>query len=40
VVFFYVPTASYTGVVTGSPTITPSGANTYIKFTGSGSYTA
>jgi hypothetical protein len=35
-----VPTASYTGTTTGSPTITTSGTNTIIKFTASGSYTA
>lgn len=35
-----VPTASYSGVTTGSPTITTSGSNTIIKFTASGSYTA
>jgi hypothetical protein len=36
-----VPTAFYTGTVTGSPTVTTSGANTFIAFTGStGSYTA
>lgn len=35
-----VPTASYSGVTTGSPTITTSGGNTIIKFTTSGSYTA
>jgi hypothetical protein len=35
-----VPTLSYTGLVTGSPTVTTSGANTIIKFTSSGSYTA
>jgi hypothetical protein len=40
VVIFYVATANYTGTTTGSPTITTSGANTYITFTGSGSYTA
>jgi hypothetical protein len=37
-----VPTASYSGVTTGSPTITTSGSNTIITFTtaGSGTYTA
>lgn len=40
VVIFSVPTANYTGTTTGSPTITTSGANTKIKFTASGSYTA
>jgi hypothetical protein len=35
-----VPTANYTGVTAGSPTITTSGSNTIIKFTASGSYTA
>jgi hypothetical protein len=34
------PTAQYTGTVTGSPTVTTSGSNTIIKFTSSGSYTA
>lgn len=32
-------TADYTGTVTGSPTVTTSGSDTIIKFTGSGSYT-
>jgi hypothetical protein len=41
VVILSVPTASYSGTTTGSPTITTSGANTIIKFTGAtGSYTA
>jgi hypothetical protein len=42
VVILSVPTANYSGVTTGSPTITTSGANTIIKFaaTGSGTYTA
>lgn len=40
VVILSVPTASYSGTTTGSPTITTSGANTIIKFTASGSYTA
>lgn len=35
-----IPTANYTGVTTGSPTVTTSGSNTIIKFTASGSYTA
>jgi dTDP-4-amino-4,6-dideoxygalactose transaminase len=40
VIFVSVPTANYTGTTTGSPTVTTSGANTILKFTGSGSYTA
>lgn len=40
VVILSVPTASYSGTTTGSPTITTSGSNTIIKFTSSGSYTA
>jgi hypothetical protein len=40
VVILSVPTASYSGTTTGSPTITTSGSNTIIKFTVSGSYTA
>ena len=39
VVILSVPTANYSGVTTGSPTITTSGANTIIKFTASGTYT-
>jgi hypothetical protein len=35
-----VPTSSYSSTTTGSPTVTTSGSNTIIKFTGSGSYTA
>jgi hypothetical protein len=35
-----VPTANYSGVITGAPTVTTSGSNTIIKFTASGSYTA
>ena len=40
VVILSVPTASYSGTSTGSPTITTSGSNTILQFTGSGSYTA
>jgi hypothetical protein len=40
VVILSVPTASYSGTTTGSPTVTTSGSNTIIKFTASGSYTA
>jgi hypothetical protein len=41
VVILSVPTAVYSGpgAVTGSPTVTTSGANTIIKFTGNGTYT-
>jgi hypothetical protein len=34
------PTSSYSGVVTGSPTVTTSGSNTILTFTSSGTYTA
>jgi hypothetical protein len=40
VVILSIATAQYTGTVTGSPTVTTSGSNTIITFTGSGSYTA
>ncbi len=40
VVILSVPTANYTGTITGSPTVTTSGSNTIIKFTSSGTYTA
>lgn len=40
VIYISVPTANYTGTTTGSPTVTTSGANTVMKFTASGSYTA
>jgi hypothetical protein len=33
-------TTNYSGVTTGSPTVTTSGSNTILKFTASGSYTA
>lgn len=40
VVILSVPTASYSGTTTGSPTVTINGANTVLTFTSSGSYTA
>jgi hypothetical protein len=40
VVVLSIPTANYSGTTTGSPTVTTSGANTILTFTGSGSYTA
>lgn len=40
VVILSVPTVNYSGVTTGSPTVTVSGANTILRFTASGSYTA
>jgi hypothetical protein len=35
-----VPTDNYSGITTGSPTVTTSGSNTILTFTSSGSYTA
>jgi len=40
VVILSIPTGAYTGITTGSPTVTTSGSNTILKFTGNGSYTA
>jgi hypothetical protein len=40
VVILSIPTTRYSGTSTGSPTVTTSGANTIVKFTASGSYTA
>jgi hypothetical protein len=40
IVILSVPSANYTGITTGSPTITTNGSNTVMKFTASGSYTA
>ena len=40
VVILSVPSAVYSSVTTGSPTVTVSGSNTIITFTASGSYTA
>jgi hypothetical protein len=33
------PTASYSGTTTGSPTVTTNGSNTILTYTGSGTYT-
>jgi hypothetical protein len=40
VVILSIPTAAYTGTRTGTTTVTTSGANTIVRFTSSGSYTA
>jgi len=40
VVILSVPSQNYSGITTGSPTVTTSGSSTIIKFTASGSYTA
>jgi hypothetical protein len=40
VIILSIPTVSYTGTTTGSPTVTTSGSNTILTFTGSGTYTA
>ena len=40
VVILKIPTASYSGTTSGSPTITTSGDFTIVKFTASGTYTA
>jgi hypothetical protein len=40
VVILSIPTSSYTGTHTGAPTVTTNGANTVLKFTASGTYTA
>ncbi len=40
VVILSIPTADYSGITTGSPTVTTSGSNTILTFTSSGSYTA
>jgi hypothetical protein len=40
VVILRMPTSNYSGTTTGSPTVTTSGSDTILKFTGSGSYTA
>ena len=38
VIILRIPTASYTGTVTGSPTVTTDGTDTIMTFTGSGTY--
>lgn len=40
VIVVSVPTVNYSGTTTGSPTVTISGANTILKYTSSGTYTA
>jgi hypothetical protein len=40
VVILSIPTADYSGITTGSPTVTTSGSNTILQFNSSGSYTA
>jgi len=40
VIYLSLPTANYTGTVTGIPTVTTSGSNTILKYTSSGTYTA
>jgi len=39
-VYMSMPTANYTGTITGLPTVTTSGANTILRFTTSGTYSA
>jgi hypothetical protein len=39
-VIISIPTIFYSGTTTGSPTVTTSGLNTILKYTGSGTYTA
>jgi hypothetical protein len=34
------PTVAYSGITTGSPTVTTTGSDTVLTFTGNGSYTA
>ena len=38
VVILRMPTDKYSGTTTGSPTVTTSGSDTILTFTGSGSY--
>jgi len=39
IVFLSIPTASYTGTTTGTPTVTVVGSNTVLQYTNSGTYT-
>lgn len=40
IIILSIPTSSYSGTYTGSPSISTSGGNTILQFTGSGTYTA
>jgi hypothetical protein len=40
VVILSIPSSRYSGVTTGSPTVTTSGSNTILTYNSSGSYTA
>jgi hypothetical protein len=40
VVILSIPTVSYSGTTTGSPTVTTSGTRTILTYNSSGSYTA
>jgi len=40
VVILSIPTSQYTGITTGSPTVTTSGSNTVLTYTSSGTYAA
>jgi hypothetical protein len=40
VVILSIPTSQYTGITTGSPTVTTSGSNTILTYTSSGTYAA
>ena len=39
IVILSVPTADYSGLTTGNPTITTSGSNTILQYTSTGTYT-
>lgn len=40
IVILKIATSNYSGTTTGSPTVTTSGSNTILQYTGSGTYTA
>ena len=40
IVILSIPTGNYSGISTGTPAVSTSGAYTILQFTGSGSYTA